>query len=90
MTELIQRANGTLWVDEKTHSVKTYELNFGSDRNSNMTFGYYPQFWLPTRKRPSLTKTLHQVLQSVGTVEANRTVFVVGGFSFCDLPIWWN
>ena len=82
MTELIQRANGTLWADEKIHSVKTYELNLGANHNATLAFGYFPQFWLPERRRPSLTKTLHQILQSIGAVEPAETVFVVGGLQF--------
>ncbi|OQV25080.1 Cadherin-like and PC-esterase domain-containing protein 1 [Hypsibius exemplaris] len=81
MAYMMQKFNGTLWEDEKIHSVKSYENLNGV--NTSFTFAYYPQFWLPRPHRPSFSKTFHQALKAAGPLQNNsETVFVVGGLQF--------
>lgn len=58
---LIEKINGSLYSVDKTHSLKVYQnLN---KLKTNMTFAYYPHFWLPARHRPKFHKVLFQLIK---------------------------
>ena len=58
---IIEQINGTLHSMDKTHSIKEYtHLNSG---RTNMTFGYYPHFWLPANHRQKFHKIIYQLIK---------------------------
>jgi hypothetical protein len=59
MHYLIERVNGSLRHWHKTHDIKVY-TNINEGR-TNVSFAYYPRFWLPPEDRPVFDKTLHEL-----------------------------
>ncbi|ELU17104.1 hypothetical protein CAPTEDRAFT_217127 [Capitella teleta] len=78
MHYLMERVNGSLLHWHKTHDIKVY-TNLNA-RKTNVSFAYYPRFWLPSDARPVFDKTLHQLFIETFPLEnSHRTVLVVGG-----------
>ncbi|KAH8021679.1 hypothetical protein HPB51_016075 [Rhipicephalus microplus] len=49
-------------------------------------FAYYPQFWLPPNRRPTLARTLNQLVDSMPSLEnSERTVLVIGGVQWLNV-----
>eukprot|EP00057_Strongylocentrotus_purpuratus_P012207 XP_011666681.1 PREDICTED: cadherin-like and PC-esterase domain-containing protein 1 isoform X3 [Strongylocentrotus purpuratus] len=78
MYYLMERMNSSLYEWDKTHDTKLYtNLN---DRQTSVSFSYYPQFWLPTKERPVFEQTFEQLLGIAGPLSNNsETVLVMGG-----------
>jgi hypothetical protein len=60
MYHLIEKINGTLTTDDKTHDFKLY--NDVNDGLTSVGFSYYPRFWLPPNQRPVFDEALYHVL----------------------------
>ncbi|XP_013411217.1 cadherin-like and PC-esterase domain-containing protein 1 [Lingula anatina] len=78
MHYIMEQINGSLSEWDKTHNIKVY-----SNINNNSTmvsFAYYPQFWLPTARRPVFEKALYQLFKRSEAIDnSSSTVLVVGG-----------
>ncbi|KAM9311716.1 cadherin-like and PC-esterase domain-containing protein 1 [Gastrophryne carolinensis] len=83
MYYLIERVNGTLQSWEKTHDEKLFEnVNYG---RTNITYLYYPQFWIDIRQRPTFEEALEHLLErSKPLKNTNQTVLVVGGVQWLN------
>ncbi|KAL4227158.1 Cadherin-like and PC-esterase [Mactra antiquata] len=75
---ITEQINGSLYDLDKTHSTKVY-----TNVNYNLTqisFAYYPHFWLPLHHRPKFSKVIYQLIKSSLPLENNsNTILVVGG-----------
>ncbi|XP_029821921.3 cadherin-like and PC-esterase domain-containing protein 1 [Ixodes scapularis] len=79
MYYVLMRLNGTLGEWHKSHGILLHRRNLNGGR-TDAGFAYYPQFWLPTNRRPPLGATLRQLVNGMTPVENSaRTVLVVGG-----------
>ncbi|CAN7983861.1 unnamed protein product [Ixodes pacificus] len=79
MYYVLMRLNGTLGEWHKSHGILLHRRNLNGGR-TDAGFAYYPQFWLPTNRRPPLGATLRQLVNGMAPLENSaRTVLVVGG-----------
>ncbi|XP_048356424.1 cadherin-like and PC-esterase domain-containing protein 1 isoform X2 [Sphaerodactylus townsendi] len=61
MYYLIERVNKTLQEWQKTHDMKFYyNIN---NRNTFISYSYYPQFWISGTQRPTFEEALEQLLR---------------------------
>ncbi|XP_055351356.1 uncharacterized protein LOC129597723 [Paramacrobiotus metropolitanus] len=76
----LQLLNGSLWSDEKIHSIKVYTF---PEQNVSFSFAYYPQFWIPKNLRPTFKKTVLQATKAIDNLDDSKdVVFVIGGVQF--------
>lgn len=75
---LLERVNSTLADWDKAHDLLLYRnLNGG---RSQVSYSYYPQFWLDKSLRPTFRQALLQLItRSRPLLNSNMTVLVVGG-----------
>ncbi|XP_078797749.1 cadherin-like and PC-esterase domain-containing protein 1 isoform X3 [Oryzias latipes] len=75
---LMERLNSSLEDWGKAHNTLIYQnLNKG---RSQVSYSYYPQFWMERSQRPAFREVLLQLLDRSGPlVNSNLTVLVVGG-----------
>ncbi|EEC03865.1 conserved hypothetical protein, partial [Ixodes scapularis] len=79
MYYVLMRLNGTLGEWHKSHGILLHRRNLNGGR-TDAGFAYYPQFWLPTNRRPPLGATLRQLVNGMTPLENSaKTVLVVGG-----------
>nr|DBA31238.1 TPA: hypothetical protein GDO54_007116 [Pyxicephalus adspersus] len=83
MYYLTERVNGTLQEWQKTHGMKLFDnVNYG---RTNISYSYYPQFWIDAKKRPTFEDALEHLLERSHPLEnTNRTVLVVGGVQWLN------
>ncbi|XP_061195466.1 cadherin-like and PC-esterase domain-containing protein 1 isoform X2 [Saccostrea echinata] len=78
MHYILEKINGSLTEWDKTHNLKLYKSINGNQ--TDLSFSYYPQFWLPTNHRPAFDKAVFQLIKWTKPLsDDNRTVLVVGG-----------
>ncbi|RWS14447.1 cadherin-like and PC-esterase domain-containing protein 1, partial [Dinothrombium tinctorium] len=77
MHYVIEKLNGSLTDNDKTHNVRLYN-DLNHDRTL-MGFTYYPKFWLPSNQRPAFDKTLLQLLERVQPLENESNIVIVFG-----------
>ncbi|XP_036066152.1 cadherin-like and PC-esterase domain-containing protein 1 isoform X1 [Oryzias melastigma] len=75
---LMERLNSSLEDWGKAHNTLIYRnLNKG---RSQVSYSYYPQFWMERSQRPAFKEVLLQLLDRSGPLlNSNLTVLVVGG-----------
>ncbi|XP_020899807.1 cadherin-like and PC-esterase domain-containing protein 1 [Exaiptasia diaphana] len=79
MYYLMQKINGSLHQWEKTHSMKVYSSALNDDQTS-VSFAYFPQFWLPSYRKPDFLKALHHLMAKfMPLYNSTDTILVVGG-----------
>lgn len=78
MHYILEKINGSLTEWDKTHNLKLYKSINGNQ--TDLSFSYYPQFWLPTNHRPAFDKAVFQLIKWTQPLrDDNSTVLVVGG-----------
>ncbi|XP_056429794.1 cadherin-like and PC-esterase domain-containing protein 1 isoform X2 [Hyla sarda] len=78
MYYLMERANGSLQEWQKSHDMKLYN-NINSGR-TRISYSYYPQFWMDTRKRPTFEEALVKLIVRTRPLKnTKQTILVVGG-----------
>lgn len=78
MHYILEKINGSLSEWDKTHNLKLYKSINGN--HTDLSFSYYPQFWLPTNHRPAFDKAIFQLIKWTRPLsDDNKTVLVVGG-----------
>lgn len=61
MYYLMERVNGSLQEWQKTHSIKLFDnINYGK---TNISYSYYPQFWIDVKQRPTFEEALEQLIE---------------------------
>lgn len=61
MHYILEKINGSLTDWDKTHDLKMYtSIN---NKQTTMSFAYYPQFWLPNNHRPGFDKAVYQLIK---------------------------
>ncbi|XP_077540184.1 cadherin-like and PC-esterase domain-containing protein 1 [Haemaphysalis longicornis] len=84
MYYVLMRLNGTLGEWHKSHGIALHAQSLNGGRTA-AGFAYYPHFWLPTNRRPTLARTLGQLVDSMPSLENSpRTVLVVGGVQWLN------
>ncbi|XP_041833792.1 cadherin-like and PC-esterase domain-containing protein 1 isoform X2 [Melanotaenia boesemani] len=80
---LMERVNSSLEDWEKAHDTLVYPyLNGG---RTQVSYSYYPQFWLDRKRRPTFREALLQLLARSRPLEnSNRTILVVGGVQWLN------
>lgn len=80
---LLERVNSTLEDWGKAHDLLVYRnLNSG---HTQVSYSYYPQFWLEKKLRPTFRQALLQLIhRSRPLVNSNKTVLVVGGVQWLN------
>ncbi|XP_047245776.1 cadherin-like and PC-esterase domain-containing protein 1 isoform X3 [Girardinichthys multiradiatus] len=80
---LMERVNSSLEDWGKAHDTLVYQnLNAG---RTQVSYSYYPQFWLEKKQRPSFREALLQLLNRSQPLEnSNQTVLVVGGVQWLN------
>lgn len=58
---ILEKINGSLSEWDKTHNLKLYKSINGNQ--TDLSFSYYPQFWLPTNHRPAFDKAIFQLIK---------------------------
>ncbi|XP_060885482.1 cadherin-like and PC-esterase domain-containing protein 1 [Labrus mixtus] len=83
MYYLMERVNSSLEDWGKAHDLLLYRnLNGG---RSQVSYSYYPQFWMEKSHRPTFRQALLQVIhRSQPLVNSNMTVLVVGGVQWLN------
>lgn len=61
MHYILEKTNGSLSEWDKTHNLKLYKSINGNQ--TDLSFSYYPQFWLPTNHRPAFDKAIFQLIK---------------------------
>ncbi|KAL1435724.1 hypothetical protein MTO96_010509 [Rhipicephalus appendiculatus] len=85
MYYVLMRLNGTLGEWHKSHGIALHAQRLNGGRTA-AGFAYYPQFWLPPNRRPTLARTLNQLIDSMPSLEnSERTVLVVGGVQWLNV-----
>ncbi|XP_075552307.1 cadherin-like and PC-esterase domain-containing protein 1 isoform X3 [Dermacentor variabilis] len=85
MYYVLMRLNGTLGEWHRSHGIALHAQRLNRGRTA-AGFAYYPQFWLPPNRRPTLARTLNQLVDSMPSLEnSERTVLVVGGVQWLNL-----
>ncbi|KAM4711919.1 cadherin-like and PC-esterase domain-containing protein 1 [Anableps anableps] len=81
---LMERVNSSLEDWGKAHDTLVYQnLNQG---RTQVSYSYYPQFWLEKNQRPTFREALLQLLNRSGPLEnSNQTVLVVGGVQWLNI-----
>ncbi|XP_055999747.1 cadherin-like and PC-esterase domain-containing protein 1 isoform X1 [Ostrea edulis] len=78
MHYILEKINGSITEWDKTHNLKLYKSINGNQ--TDLSYTYYPQFWLPTNHRPAFDKAIYQLIKwTQPLTDDNRTVLVVGG-----------
>ncbi|MED6267824.1 hypothetical protein CHARACLAT_016001, partial [Characodon lateralis] len=80
---LMERVNSSLEDWGKAHDTLVYQnLNAG---RTQVSYSYYPQFWLEKKQRPTFREALLQLLNRSRPLEnSNQTVLVVGGVQWLN------
>ncbi|CAJ1054445.1 cadherin-like and PC-esterase domain-containing protein 1 [Xyrichtys novacula] len=80
---LLERVNSSLEDWGKAHDLLVYgNLNSG---RTQVSYSYYPQFWLEKKLRPTFRQALLQLIhRSRPLVNSNMTVLVVGGVQWLN------
>ncbi|XP_034528958.1 cadherin-like and PC-esterase domain-containing protein 1 [Notolabrus celidotus] len=80
---LMERVNSSLEDWGKAHDLLVYrDLNSG---RTQVSYSYYPQFWLEKKLRPTFRQALLQLIhRSRPLVNSNMTVLVVGGVQWLN------
>nr|XP_056702669.1 cadherin-like and PC-esterase domain-containing protein 1 [Euleptes europaea] len=83
MYYLMERVNKTLQEWQKAHDMKFYHnIN---NRNTFISYSYYPQFWISGTQRPTFEEALEQLLLRSQPLEnTGQTVLVVGGVQWLN------
>ncbi|XP_077329458.1 cadherin-like and PC-esterase domain-containing protein 1 [Lithobates pipiens] len=83
MYYLMERINGSLQEWQKTHSIKLFDnINYGK---TNISYSYYPQFWIDVKQRPIFEEALEQLIERSHPLKnTNQTVLVVGGVQWLN------
>ncbi|KAM5172010.1 cadherin-like and PC-esterase domain-containing protein 1 [Mantella aurantiaca] len=83
MYYLMERVNGTLQEWQKTHDMKFFDnINYG---RTNISYSYYPQFWIDVKQRPTFEESLELLLERSRPLKnTNQTVLVVGGVQWLN------
>lgn len=83
MYYLIERVNKTLQEWQKAHDMKFYHnIN---NRNTFISYSYYPQFWISGTKRPTFEEALEELLHRSQPLEnTGQTILVVGGVQWLN------
>uniref|UniRef100_T1KKD3 Uncharacterized protein n=2 Tax=Tetranychus urticae TaxID=32264 RepID=T1KKD3_TETUR len=78
MNYLMEKLNGSLSDGNKTHELRIYDkLNQGK---TLIGFNYYPKFWLPSFKRLTFDKTVHELIEkALPLANTSDTVLIFGG-----------
>ncbi|KAM8740232.1 cadherin-like and PC-esterase domain-containing protein 1 isoform 2-T2 [Acanthopagrus schlegelii] len=80
---LMERVNVSLEDWGKAHDTLVYR-NLNGNR-TQVSYSYYPQFWLEKKKRPTFRQALLQLIdRSRPLVNSNLTVLVVGGVQWLN------
>ncbi|XP_074553825.1 cadherin-like and PC-esterase domain-containing protein 1 [Halichoeres trimaculatus] len=80
---LLEQVNSTLEDWGKAHDLLVYR-NLNSGR-TQVSYSYYPQFWLEKQLRPTFRQALLQLIhRSQPLVNSNKTVLVVGGVQWLN------
>lgn len=78
MHYILEKINGSLSEWDKTHNLKLYKSI--NSNHTDLSFSYYPQFWLPNNHRPAFDKAIFQLIKWTRPLsDDNKTVLVVGG-----------
>uniref|UniRef100_A0A1A8HVN5 Cadherin-like and PC-esterase domain containing 1 n=1 Tax=Nothobranchius kuhntae TaxID=321403 RepID=A0A1A8HVN5_NOTKU len=80
---LMERVNSSLEDWGKAHHTLVYQnLNRGQ---TQVSYSYYPQFWLEKSQRPTFREALLQLIhRSRPLLNSNQTVLVVGGVQWLN------
>uniref|UniRef100_A0A1A8F1L7 Cadherin-like and PC-esterase domain containing 1 n=1 Tax=Nothobranchius korthausae TaxID=1143690 RepID=A0A1A8F1L7_9TELE len=80
---LMERVNSSLEDWGKAHHTLVYQnLNRGQ---TQVSYSYYPQFWLEKSQRPTFREALLQLIhRSQPLLNSNQTVLVVGGVQWLN------
>ncbi|KAM4748879.1 cadherin-like and PC-esterase domain-containing protein 1 [Rhinophrynus dorsalis] len=83
MYYLIEQVNETLQEWQKSHGMKFYNnINNGK---TQITYSYYPRFWIEATKRPSFEHALEQLIERSRPLKnTKQTVLVVGGVQWLN------
>ncbi|XP_075751060.1 cadherin-like and PC-esterase domain-containing protein 1 isoform X1 [Rhipicephalus microplus] len=85
MYYVLMRLNGTLGEWHRSHGIALHAQRLNGGRTA-AGFAYYPQFWLPPNRRPTLARTLNQLVDSMPSLEnSERTVLVIGGVQWLNV-----
>ncbi|XP_061496080.1 cadherin-like and PC-esterase domain-containing protein 1 isoform X3 [Rhineura floridana] len=83
MYYLIERVNETLQEWQKAHDMKFYHNV--NNRNTFISYSYYPQFWISVYQRPTFEEALEQLLLRSQPLEnTGQTILVVGGVQWLN------
>ncbi|XP_022298570.2 cadherin-like and PC-esterase domain-containing protein 1 [Crassostrea virginica] len=78
MHYILQKINGSLSEWDKAHNLKLYKSI--NSNHTDLSFSYYPQFWLPANHRPAFDKAVFQLIKwTQPLTDDNKTALVVGG-----------
>lgn len=61
MHYILEKINGSITEWDKTHNLKLYKSINGNQ--TDLSYTYYPQFWLPTNHRPAFDKAIYQLIK---------------------------
>ena len=61
MHYILQKINGSLSEWDKAHNLKLYKSI--NSNHTDLSFSYYPQFWLPANHRPAFDKAVFQLIK---------------------------
>ncbi|KAH7938347.1 hypothetical protein HPB49_022731 [Dermacentor silvarum] len=77
MYYVLMRLNGTLGEWHKSHGIALHAQRLNGGRTA-AGFAYYPQFWLPPNRRPTLARTLNQLVDRLGLDKAKIIIKTFG------------
>ncbi|XP_056001601.1 cadherin-like and PC-esterase domain-containing protein 1 [Ostrea edulis] len=81
MHYILEKISGSITEWDKTHNLKLYKSTNGNQ--TDLSYTYYPQFWLPTNHKPAFDKTYVDKFafkfRTQPLTDDNRTVLLVGG-----------
>ncbi|CAG0889964.1 unnamed protein product [Darwinula stevensoni] len=80
---LIERVNGSLGFGDKVHGMAVLPPWNGDGGTARAGFFYFPQFWLPSNRRPTFDESLFQLIIKLSPLRNDSsTVIVIGGYGF--------
>ncbi|KAJ7329681.1 hypothetical protein JRQ81_015855 [Phrynocephalus forsythii] len=83
MYYLIERVNETLQEWQKAHDMKFYHNV--NNKNTFISYSYYPQFWISINQRPTFEEALEQLLFRSQPLENTRqTILIIGGVQWLN------
>ncbi|XP_077486913.1 cadherin-like and PC-esterase domain-containing protein 1 isoform X2 [Amblyomma americanum] len=85
MYYVLMRLNGTLGEWHRSHGIALHAQRLNGGRTA-AGFAYYPHFWLPPNRRPTLARTLARLADSMPPLDNSAsTVLVVGGVQWLNV-----